>query len=108
MGNGNYLSRRSALTLIASTTGMAVLAACAPPRPPAAGTTPAPAKPAGQARAGGTLRMGLSAEPANVDGHTRTPGSPESVWLAFDRLSQYDDKLKAQPALAESWDVSSD
>jgi peptide/nickel transport system substrate-binding protein len=108
MRNGNRLSRRSALTLIASTTSMAVLAACAPPQQPASGSTPAPAKPVGQARLGGTLNIGLAAEPANVDGHTRTPGSPESVWLAFDRLTQYDDKLKAQPALAESWDLTSD
>src|SRR5687768_4343262 len=113
------ITRRSALALIM---GSAALAACAPPAPqapPAAPQAPAGApqqptsgatqKPAAnQPRAGGTLRMGLASEPANVDGHTRTPGAAESVWLAFDRLTQYDDKLKAQPALAESWDLASD
>jgi peptide/nickel transport system substrate-binding protein len=107
------LTRRSALVLIA---GTAAVAACTPPAPqapPAQPTQPAAtgatAKPAAnQPRPGGTLRMGLASEPANVDGHTRTPGAAESVWLAFDRLTQYDDKLKAQPALAESWDLASD
>ena len=101
------LSRRSALTFLGSTAGIALLAACVPPQ---AASGPAAAQPpvAPTPRPGGMLRMGLAAEPANVDGHTRTPGSPESVWLAFDRLTQYDDKLKAQPALAESWDLSSD
>jgi len=96
------ISRRSALALIM---GTAALAACVPQAPQA--STGAAQKPAGnQPRAGGTLRMGLASEPANVDGHTRTPGAAESVWLAFDRLTQYDDKLKAQPALAESWDLA--
>src|SRR5437773_1948973 len=101
-----HLSRRSALTLLVSTTGMAVLAACVPTQQSA--TQQAAPKPSGQGRPGGILNIGLASEPANVDGHTRTPGSAESVWLAFDRLTQYDDKLKAQPALAESWDLSSD
>ena len=43
---------------------------------------------------------------AHLDGQ-RSP-APSTSLLAFDRLIDYDDKLKPQPMLAESWDVSSD
>ncbi|HEX8968866.1 MAG TPA: ABC transporter substrate-binding protein [Chloroflexota bacterium] len=102
------MSRRAALALVLTGAGAAAIAACTPaPQaapPPAASEAPTTDQP----RPGGTLRMGLPAEPANVDGHTRTPGAAESVWLAFDRLTQYDESLKPLPALAESWDLSSD
>ena len=38
----------------------------------------------------------------------RTPGAVDSLWLAFDHLTQYDQKLQPQPMLAESWDVTPD
>ncbi|MBV9133716.1 MAG: ABC transporter substrate-binding protein [Chloroflexi bacterium] len=54
------------------------------------------------------LRIGLAAEPANIDGHIRTPGSDLTYWLAFDRLIDYDQKAQPQPGLAETWDVAPD
>ncbi len=32
----------------------------------------------------------------------------DSLWLAFDRLTQYDEQLQPQPMLAESWDLAPD
>ncbi len=115
------MSRRSALQLLVPAAGAAILAACssqapsssapptaAAPAQPAGGPTAVTAKPAAAPKMGGTLRIGLASEPANVDGHIRTPGSDLTYWLAFDRLIDYDDKLKPQPGLAESWDVAPD
>ncbi len=125
------MSRRAALRLLVPATGAAVVFACVGPSaaPPAA---PAPtsgaaaaAAPAGGGggptagaiaqpsavaapKTGGTLRIGLASEPANVDGHIRTLGSDLTYWLAFDRLVDYDDKAQPVPGLAESWDVAPD
>ena len=106
------ISRRLALKLLASSSGALVVAACSPPafQGPVSQTTltltpnQAPASP----KQGGTLRIGLAAEPANIDGHVRTPGSDLSYWLAFDRLIDYDQKAQPQPGLAESWEVTPD
>src|SRR5262245_28888278 len=66
----------------------------APTAPPAAAkvATTAPAAQGAAPKPGGTLRLGIASEPANVDGHIRTPGSDVTYWLAFDRLIYYDDK----------------
>jgi peptide/nickel transport system substrate-binding protein len=85
-------------------------AAAAPPAATTAATPTAASAPqtAAKPRAGGVLQIGLSGDVASIDGHHRTSGAQESVWLAYERLIQYDDKLKPQPMLAESWDLSSD
>src|SRR5690349_10018025 len=77
-------------------------AAAAPTTPAAATVAPTAATAAGQPRSGGTLRLSIPADVANLDGHSRTTSSYESVWLIFDRLTAYDDKLVPQPMLAES------
>jgi peptide/nickel transport system substrate-binding protein len=97
----------------ASTAGVAatptVAPAAAAPTVPAAATAGSAVKPAtGQPRSGGVLSIGLAGDVASIDGHHRTAGSQESVWLAYERLIQYDEKLQPQPMLAESWDLSSD
>jgi peptide/nickel transport system substrate-binding protein len=127
------MTRRSALRLLVPAAGAAILVACgAPAASPAAptfsptsvpttstatgasasGTAPAAAAPTAAPtaapRTGGTLRIGMPSEPANVDGHIRTIGSDLTYWLAFDRLIDYDEKAQPQPALAESWDVAPD
>ncbi|HKE94804.1 MAG TPA: ABC transporter substrate-binding protein, partial [Povalibacter sp.] len=116
------MTRRAALRLLAPAAGAAIVIACSGPAAPAAptsapaaaaapsGPTPAAANPtaATTPKNGGTLRIGLASEPANVDGHIRTPGSDLTYWLAFDRLIDYDDKAKPTPGLAESWDVAPD
>ena len=45
---------------------------------------------------------------SSVDGHYYTPGAGLSAWIVFDTLTEYDDNLTPRPALAESWDQSSD
>jgi peptide/nickel transport system substrate-binding protein len=63
---------------------------------------------ANQQKNGGTLRIGILADVANVDGHSRGGGSAESFWMIFDRLIKLDEKLMPQPMLAESLDLSND
>ena len=50
----------------------------------------------------------IQADLSSIDGHVRTPGVMDSLWLAFDRLTQYDGQLQPQPMLAESWDLTPD
>jgi peptide/nickel transport system substrate-binding protein len=130
------LSRRAALRLLGASAGVALLAACTPApqvaaptsAPPAAAPTPASAATpaagsaatvsvaaptpaagnAAQPRRGGTARYSIQADLSSIDGHVRTPGAVDSLWLAFDRLTTYDEKLVPQPMLAESWDLSPD
>jgi len=113
------VTRRTALRLLASTGGVAVLAACAPPAPPAAtSATPAPPSaglsPAAAAtlaagpRSGGTLRVAIMGDPASLDGHLFAAGRFDTTWLIYDRLTEYDLNVKPQPRLAESWDISTD
>ena len=113
------VTRRTALRLLASTGGVAVLAACTPAAPqaatsstpaarPAAVTPAAAAKPAAAPKSGGTLRVAISADPASLDGHLFAAGRFDTTWLIYDRLTEYDLNLKPQPRLAESWDISTD
>src|SRR5438309_9349971 len=116
------VSRRTALQLLLSGSGLAVLTACgaspqvgggvAAPQPTSGGASvalaPAPATPAVQPKSGGTLRVALPTEIPNVDPHGNSPNAYDTLWLAFDRLTAYDAKLQPQPMLAESWEVSSD
>ncbi len=68
----------------------------------------AAAKPSAQPKAGGTLRAGLQTDLPNVDPHFNSPSGYDTLWQAFDRLIQFDNKLQPQPMLAESWDLSPD
>src|SRR5579871_1425783 len=106
------LSRRAALTFLASTASAVVVASCtAPQLVPTVAPTPTvvtQTTPVGAPTRGGTLRLALPADLATLDGHTRTPQSLASIWLIYDRLTAYDDTLTPRPMLAESWDVSTD
>ena len=132
MTSPSTISRRFALRLLGSTAGVALAAACAPTpqaptsQPPAATSRPAAAPPtsaptpaagateaakpavAAPPRSGGTLRAALTADLPNLDPHINTTTAHENLFLAFDRIIQYDDKLQPQPMLAESWDLSTD
>ncbi|MBV8085578.1 MAG: ABC transporter substrate-binding protein [Chloroflexi bacterium] len=68
----------------------------------------AAAKPSAAPKAGGTLRAGLQTDLPNVDPHFNSPSGYDTLWQAFDRLIQFDNKLQPQPMLAESWDLSPD
>ncbi|HEU0167436.1 MAG TPA: ABC transporter substrate-binding protein, partial [Chloroflexota bacterium] len=122
-----HLTRRSALRLFGLASGSVLLAACgsagtaAPassPPAPFATASPKPAVSAGagsasaaaqQPKAGGTLRTAILGDSANtLDPQFLGPGNLSTTWLAFDRLMWYDDNLKPQGELAESWEISPD
>jgi peptide/nickel transport system substrate-binding protein len=117
------MSRRSLLQALSVGTGMALLAACGssvqpavvsapsanPSTPAAAAATPAAApKPVAQPRSGGTLRAGIGGELTSLDGQQNLPGITATVGNAYEGLTRYDDNLRPQPILAESWDLNSD
>jgi peptide/nickel transport system substrate-binding protein len=128
------LPRRHALRLLTLGGAAALLAACRPvspatpaaqpTAPPAAALTPgsgvgaaapvavqATAVPGSQAatpRSGGTLRMAFAGDLSTIDGHFSSPQLASTGWQAYDPLVSYDEQLKPQPELAESWDLSSD
>jgi peptide/nickel transport system substrate-binding protein len=83
-------------------------AAASQPTVGVAAAQPTPAAGAGQPRRGGVVQYSIQADLSSIDGHVRTPGAVDSLWLAFDRLTTYDQKLQPQPGLAESWEVSPD
>jgi peptide/nickel transport system substrate-binding protein len=84
--------------------------AAAPTSPPAAAVVVTQAQQSAppQPRSGGTLRAALTADLPNLDPHINTTTAHENLFLAFDRIIQYDDQLHPQPMLAESWDLSTD
>jgi peptide/nickel transport system substrate-binding protein len=110
-------SRRSMLGLLVGAASATLLAACGPisPSAPAPGqvqpaaTAGAAAKPApAQPQSGGTLRVVTSSDLSNLNPHGISPVSFDTMWSVFDPLTRYDNQLKPQPMLAESWDVSTD
>jgi peptide/nickel transport system substrate-binding protein len=113
------LNRRDALRLVGIGGSAAVVVACTSPAPasPAAATagsatvSATPAAPAAtaveQPRAGGTLRFGTVGDLLTLDGQDFSSGG-EGLLGVWDRLLEQDDKLVAQPRLAESFDWSSD
>ena len=96
----------------AATVAPAPTAAAVQPKPTVAVAAPtqapAPAAAATQPRRGGVAQYSIQADLSSIDGHVRTPGAVDSLWLAFDRLTTYDMQLKPQPTLAESWEVAPD
>src|SRR6202043_2786985 len=104
--------------------GSLLLAACASTGQQAASTpaaslaqptvlvsTPSTAAPTAAAvapKTGGTLRALQAGDLASLDGHYYTTGNGLSVWIVYETLTVYDDNLKPQPALAESWELSPD
>src|SRR6185312_11795056 len=99
---GLTCTRRAALRLFATAASGALVVACSPTAPQPAPTTPAgaPAASTAQPAAGGTPRIGIPGDILSLDGHARTPGTAESSWLIFDRLTTYDTKLTPLPMLA--------
>jgi peptide/nickel transport system substrate-binding protein len=121
------VSRREALRVIGLGAGLALVAACGPITPSSppttttttsnAGAAPAGAAAsvstpgagptaAGQPARGGLLRVGIIQDAARLDG--QLVSAIDATWAPFDRLTAYDQNLKPQPMLAESWEFSSD
>jgi peptide/nickel transport system substrate-binding protein len=61
---------------------------------------------AGEPKPGGTLKIGQVGGILNFDGHRLSKGNYPMLTLVYNTLVQYDDKLKPQPELAESWTFS--
>src|SRR5918911_1597103 len=113
-------TRRRVLAVSLGSAALGLVAACGPIAPANPQSAPAPAgggpnvsvnqpgAPAGQPKRGGTLRIGRSNEPSNLDPHLISPYALHSTWMALDRLTAYDEKLQPQPRLAESFELSSD
>jgi peptide/nickel transport system substrate-binding protein len=58
---------------------------------------------------GGTLRVGLDADPPNLDPHRSTAAVDRQVFQnLFDKLVDTDESLQIVPALATSWTISPD
>src|SRR5438034_1768627 len=126
--NDVLVSRRTALGLLLSASGAALLAACGPATPVAPTAAPAPAKPAAgaaagatpaavvatpaakpaQPKSGGTLRWGQVGDLVTIDAILWSPVSNNTLGQVNEMLIEYDDDLKIIPRLAESWEQSSD
>jgi peptide/nickel transport system substrate-binding protein len=81
--------------------------------PGAAATAPAPTaavKPAAPVavKTGGTLTVAAQADVINFDAHALPAANRPIFHQIFNSLTNYDDTLKPQPELAESWEVSPD
>ena len=95
----------------ATASATSVAATTSPPRVTATTQTlapPQPTPPSLSPRTGGTLRTAVVGDPPGLEVHVLLPGLYETVWLVYDRLITYDDKLVPQPQLAESWEQSAD
>ncbi|HEX8966649.1 MAG TPA: ABC transporter substrate-binding protein [Chloroflexota bacterium] len=117
------MNRREVVRMLALGAGLSVAAGCAPIAPAAISPTASSARPtvsapteSAQPRTGGTLRFAQNVEIAAggaagtspLDGQNISPAPLSAIWLGYDSLIRYDDALKPQPMLAESWDLSSD
>src|SRR5438105_1441421 len=122
------MNRRTLITVIVGGASASVLAACGvAPQAPAPAPTPAPAATTGAGakpvvtvgtsatsqpaaatpRSGGILKQAMALEVVSFDPMLKVQN--DFAWVGvFDRLTQYDDTLKPQPMLAESWEVSTD
>jgi peptide/nickel transport system substrate-binding protein len=122
------ISRREALRFVGLGAGMALVAACGPMASPSSApttssaasapttstsaTTVSVSAPAANPTAGaqpvkgGSLRVGMIGDAARLDG--QLVSAIDATWAPFDRLTAYDQNLKPQPMLAESWEFSSD
>jgi peptide/nickel transport system substrate-binding protein len=80
------------------------------PKPAAAATAaPAQAAPAGQVKKGGTITIAAELDPVSLDPHkTSNFSAVQAFEHVYESLTQYDEKLGVQPALAERWEVSPD
>src|SRR5690348_16242022 len=100
------VSRRAALRLLVSGAGLLILTACGTQQAPAAAPATAAATAVSmtcstpQPRRGGTLRVGIPIDIAQLDGHFRTAPSYDSIWHVYEGLTSYDQTLKPQPRLA--------
>src|SRR5215210_6382950 len=122
----NMFNQRSTLLLGTLLLILLVLAACAPAAPAtpapaesesgaaAVAATPAPATeeaaPASGPRDGGTIVVGLQAEPTTLDAAQLSDYNTARAAIGmYDSLTHFkDESTEVEPGLAESWDISDD
>jgi peptide/nickel transport system substrate-binding protein len=106
-----------ALTLAACAPVAAPVPATAPPATEAAAPAPAATEAAAQApaepgtpRQGGTIVVGLQAEPTTLDSQQISDyNSHRASYGIYDELLRFkDESTEVEPGLAESWDISED
>lgn len=103
------LTRREALRTLGIGAAMATIAACARGAPPAASSQPTAASGTPVPKLGGTLKVAIVGDLMALQAvHTGAATEWGRVGNVFDRLMVQDNQLQPQPALAESWDISSD
>jgi len=111
------------MTLAVLVLVMAVAIACAPAAPapatqptaapaaeqPASAAAPAAAQPAGPAQ-GGTIVVGLQAEPTTLDSQQISDyNSHRAAYGIYDMLLRFEDEgTNVEPGLAERWEISDD
>jgi peptide/nickel transport system substrate-binding protein len=110
-------AKPTAAAAAAPTATTATSAAAKPTTPPAAAATAAPAvqpttaaasTPASAVKRGGRLTLGQLGDIANLDAHSFAFLNYGMIPQVYDRLARYDQNLKLQPELAESWDLAGD
>ncbi len=71
--------------------------------------SPQPQDPSGDARAGGTLRIGLAQDPASIDPRfVQDPDAERIVAALFEPLVDIDPDGRVVPAAAERWEILND
>lgn len=78
-------------------------------KPTEAAKPAAQAAPAAAVKKGGTLTIAQELDPVSLDPHkTSNFSAVQAFEHVYESLTQYDEKLNVQPALAERWEVSPD
>lgn len=102
------LTRREAL-LRGAAAGLAMPALAALSGVGVTGATAQDATPAADVVTGGVLRVGLSADPAELDPHlTSLTAAWHVIEHVYETLVSYDESLAPISGLAESWEISED
>jgi len=102
------MSRREVVAAVASILLLLALAACGPKATP---TSPPPEAPeAAEPSAGGTIIVGLQAEPTTLDSAQISDyNSHRAAYGMYDHLLRFKDESTAvEPGLVESWEISDD
>jgi peptide/nickel transport system substrate-binding protein len=104
------MSRRELVAAFASILLLLALAACGPKATPTAAPAPPEAPEAAGPSEGGTIIVGLQAEPTTLDSQQISDyNSHRAAYGMYDHLLRFkDESTEVEPGLAESWEISDD